>query len=94
MSLLFAWDIDGTLLKSGGAGRSALDRAFAHCFGPAGVFGSVDFRGRTDPGLIREAFQIASRPFNEKEGEQLKQAYLGFLKEELVSMQWLIRMRI
>jgi len=85
MSVVFAWDIDGTILKSGGAGRSALDRAFADCFGVSGVFGSVDFRGRTDPGLIREAFEIAARPFSEEEGEQLKQAYLKFLQEELVS---------
>jgi len=91
MSLLFAWDIDGTLLKSGGAGRSALDRAFTDCFGVAGVFESVDFRGRTDPSLIREAFQKALRPFSEAEGEELKEAYLKFLQEELVRKSALMK---
>ena len=27
--VVFAWDIDGTLISTGGAGRSALNQAFA-----------------------------------------------------------------
>ena len=38
MSIVVAWDIDGTLLRTGGAGRTALDRAFFSCFGVAGVY--------------------------------------------------------
>jgi len=83
MSVLLAWDIDGTLLRSGGAGRAALDRAFNKCFQVGGVFNEVDFRGRTDPGLIAEAFELAGRPYSPQDAELLRRTYVVFLEEEL-----------
>ena len=85
MKPLLAWDIDGTLLTSGGAGRTALDRAFEACFGVSNVFAKVDFRGRIDPSLISEAFECAGLPFRTEDASALKQAYLRCLREELHS---------
>ena len=83
MKPLLAWDIDGTLLTSGGAGRNALNGAFFECFGVEDVFLRVDFRGRIDPSLVQEAFAVANRPFDSAEAEFLKQTYLRRLREEL-----------
>ena len=50
--LLF--DIDGTLLNSDGAGRAALERAFADATGVAGAIAGVAFQGRTDRWILGE----------------------------------------
>ena len=54
---LLLFDIDGTLLKSKGAGRRAMKRAFSRMTGK-GDFSveGIDFSGRTDPAIIREIF--------------------------------------
>ena len=46
---LLLFDIDGTLLVSGGAGKRALNRAIEALFGAAGAFDGVPVAGRTDP---------------------------------------------
>jgi len=48
------FDIDGTLLDAGGAGRRALERAFEELWGIEGAAEGVEFAGRTDPEIIRE----------------------------------------
>ena len=51
---LFLFDIDGTLLLSGGAGTLALDLAFADLFGIQGAMAKVSCDGKTDPLIARE----------------------------------------
>src|SRR5476651_845740 len=53
---LILWDIDGTLLHSGGAGMKALEAALQDVFGVAGSLAGIDFAGRTDPWIIRQIF--------------------------------------
>jgi len=53
---LILWDIDGTLLHSGGAGMKALEAALQGVFGVAGSLAGIDFAGRTDPWIIRQIF--------------------------------------
>ncbi len=53
------FDVDGTLVKAGGAGREALARGVARVLGAPidairAIASSVDFRGRTDELLIEE----------------------------------------
>ncbi len=56
MVKLVLFDIDGTLLHTGGAGRKAFRHAFASAFGiPDGTDG-IEFAGRTDTGIVRELF--------------------------------------
>jgi phosphoglycolate phosphatase-like HAD superfamily hydrolase len=55
---LILWDIDGTILNSGGSGMKALNAALNTVFGVSGSFAGIDFAGRTDPYIIR---QILSR---------------------------------
>ena len=52
---LVLFDIDGTLLLSGGAGRRALNETFEELFGVAGGFDGIPVAGRTDPLLFDDA---------------------------------------
>jgi phosphoglycolate phosphatase-like HAD superfamily hydrolase len=52
-ALLF--DIDGTLVRCHGAGKSALMEAARETYGTFGTMDRFDFQGRTDPIIIRES---------------------------------------
>lgn len=54
--ILILWDIDGTILHSGGAGMRALNTALHAVFGVSGSFEGIEFAGRTDPWIIRQIF--------------------------------------
>lgn len=49
------FDIDGTLVVTGGAGQRALERAFEDLFGIARAFAGIDLAGRTDPLILADA---------------------------------------
>lgn len=51
---LYLFDIDGTLLLSGGAGSEALDQAFEELFGLRSAMAQVRCDGKTDPLIARE----------------------------------------
>jgi len=53
---LLLFDLDGTLMLSGGAARRAMDRAFAELHGIADAFGAIVPDGKTDPLIFREIF--------------------------------------
>jgi len=67
MVRLVLFDIDGTLVHTGGAGVKAFAKTFASEFNAADGFERLKFAGRTDTGLVREFFgfhQIAPTPQN------------------------------
>jgi phosphoglycolate phosphatase-like HAD superfamily hydrolase len=51
--LLF--DLDGTLVSTGGAGRRAIDAAFTDLFGRGDACSHLDFSGMTDRAIARSA---------------------------------------
>ena len=51
------FDIDNTLLYTGGAGGHAMDRAFAELFGVDDGFGKIEFSGRTDLFILQSALE-------------------------------------
>ena len=52
---LLLFDIDGTLLKSNGAGRRAMNKGLSGMLGKDQVnLQGIDFGGRTDPQIIRD----------------------------------------
>lgn len=57
MKTLLLWDIDGTLLASGGAGMRALRVALRQVFGIDGSLDDLDWAGRTDRFIIAQVFQ-------------------------------------
>jgi phosphoglycolate phosphatase-like HAD superfamily hydrolase len=53
-SRLILFDIDGTLVLSGGAGARAMASAFADVFGLPDTFGTLNFAGRTDAWIVAQ----------------------------------------
>lgn len=56
MVRLVLFDIDGTLIRTGGAGVKAFAKVFADEFGAVDGFERLKFAGRTDVSLVREFF--------------------------------------
>jgi phosphoglycolate phosphatase-like HAD superfamily hydrolase len=58
ISRLILWDVDGTLVRAGPAGREALEEGASIAAGLAEV-PSVEMSGKTDPQIVREIFRLA-----------------------------------
>lgn len=56
---LLLFDIDGTLIRSNGAGRAALHYALEQVFGTTGPIDSYHFGGKTDPRIITDLMLAA-----------------------------------
>lgn len=85
---LVLFDIDGTLLDTGGAGRAGLEASFRSVFGlddAAAPASGVRFDGRTDPTIIAEMACAAGLPRGEVEARyaELQAAFLVALREHL-----------
>lgn len=81
---LVLFDIDGTLLDSGGAGATALLDAAEDTFGlPRSHFPPLDLAGATDGGVIRKLFADAGYPLEAEKADQFRQTYLRRLRHHL-----------
>lgn len=81
---LVLFDIDGTILLSGGAGKRAMDRALLEVFGSSGP-DNHSFGGKTDPQIVRELMRIDGHEDPHIDGQMsvLLDRYLGYLGEEI-----------
>lgn len=59
MTKLVLFDIDGTLLDSGGAGRRAMITAFEQVFGTAGPIDGYPMAGKVDSQIVMELMRAA-----------------------------------
>lgn len=82
MSLVF-FDVDGTLLLTGGAGVRAMTRAFASVFGVADAFAGFAIGGRTDTYLVSTALTRGGLPDSVEQHRRFRDAYLPLLEEEV-----------
>jgi phosphoglycolate phosphatase len=57
MGSIILFDIDGTLILTGGAGMRAMGRAFHEVFGVPDAFADVPMPGRTDAIIVAEALE-------------------------------------
>ncbi len=85
---LVLFDIDGTLVDTGGAGRSGLQESFRSVFGLDDIEGPVSrvrFDGKTDPTIIADIAREAGIPAGEVEARytELQEAYLHALRKTL-----------
>lgn len=86
MSLLYLFDIDGTILLSGGAGARALDRAFAEAYRIEGAMDRIRPHGMTDPVIVAEIFETRlGRPAEPGEIDAVLDAYIPLLREEVAA---------
>lgn len=86
--LLF--DIDGTLLSSGGAGQAAMEAAFRREFGKDGPVSGISTAGRTDQAISRDLFRFYDLPWDETSWQTFQSAYLELLPEQLSCREGLV----
>lgn len=79
MTRLLLFDIDGTLVLTGGAGKRAMDRAFADLFGVADAFAGVSMAGRTDRWLVETALERHGVAVSDTHLERFRGRYLDYL---------------
>lgn len=77
------FDIDGTLIRTGGAGVKAFARASELVFGIPRGTEHMNFHGRTDTSLVREYLEFHGLPATEENRDRFLNAYLFLLEEEL-----------
>jgi phosphoglycolate phosphatase len=77
------FDIDGTLITSGGAGKAALEGALTAEFGIAAAADGVPFSGRTDRAIVGDFFARHGIEPSEPNWRRLLEAYLRLLPETL-----------
>lgn len=79
--LLF--DIDGTLVTTGGAGRRAISRAFEKLHGRLDACDSFSLSGMTDRAIVRKALSLIGVEPHSEAIDALIACYLSFLDEEV-----------
>lgn len=82
---ILLFDIDGTLVLTGGAGRRALGRAFGEVIGRPDALDTVKLAGMTDLLICRDALAAVGEPFDRETVDAVFAAYLGFLEEEVAA---------
>ena len=82
---LLLFDVDQTLINSGGAGLRALDRACQKILAIENAMHGISPHGKTDPAIIREILRtrLGSESVHEDRIATLLEAYLLFLREEV-----------
>lgn len=83
--LLLLWDIDGTLISSGGAGMRALQTALRSVFGVDGSLADIDFAGRTDHWIMREVFRKFGLPATPENFARFFDGYVAALPSEMAN---------
>lgn len=87
MSRLVLFDIDETMIHSSGAGRRALERAFAEVFGREISFNGHSLSGKTDPQIISEV--LKDKGFSDEQIdtnlERIFECYIPFLETEVTT---------
>lgn len=79
--LTVLWDIDGTLMLTGGAGIHALRRTVKQLFG-VDEYPQLEYHGRTDYAIVRELFERLELPF-ERHFRDFRRHYHLHLAESL-----------
>ncbi len=83
MFRLALFDIDGTLIRTGGAGVKAFAKVFATEFGATDGFDRLKFAGRTDLSLVREFFRFHHIPDDTGNFHRFFEHYVFWLDQML-----------
>jgi phosphoglycolate phosphatase len=83
MRKLVLFDIDGTLVLTGGAGLRAMNRACADIAGHADALAGIPVAGRTDRIILTDVVGRLGHELDEDLLAELRERYLGHLREEI-----------
>ncbi|MCK6588419.1 MAG: HAD family hydrolase [Polyangiaceae bacterium] len=80
---IYLFDIDGTLVTTGGAGRRAIERAFERLHKRPDACAGISFGGMTDRAIARAGLTAIGAPTGEQDIDAFLDVYLGILAEEV-----------
>lgn len=82
---LVLFDLDGTILWTNGAGRTAIREALIDEMGTAGSIDSYSFAGKTDPQIVRDLLMAAGHPHADSDSHVVRvcRRYEELLRSEL-----------
>ena len=85
MPKLVLFDIDGTLVLTGGAGIRAMNRAGASVLGVPQILDGVPIAGRTDWIIFHDALQKIGRDLDGELFERLRAEHVANLRDEILA---------
>jgi phosphoglycolate phosphatase len=74
------FDIDGTLITTGGVGRRAIELAFEELFGSSEACSHFRFDGMTDKAIMRGGLTALKRDVTDREIDRVMAAYVKHLE--------------
>ena len=80
---LLLWDIDGTLVNTGGAGVESLKRMVRERFGRTDDLSDIEIAGKTDRAILRDILRKYNVETNDETIRQFAEDYVAGLKTEL-----------
>jgi phosphoglycolate phosphatase len=83
MHKLVLFDIDGTLVLTGGAGLRAMNRACEELVGHTRALEGIPVAGRTDRIILGDVMDRLGRPLDEDLLQALRDRYIACLEEEI-----------
>jgi phosphoglycolate phosphatase-like HAD superfamily hydrolase len=81
---LLLFDIDGTLISTGGAGGRAMARAFEEVFGFSNGLGSISMAGRTDAWIVAQMAAEHGLEYDARRFREFHDSYVRHLAEEVL----------
>jgi phosphoglycolate phosphatase len=81
---LILFDIDGTIMESGGAGVRSLDYAFRDVLSAGNIFADISMAGKTDLQIVREGLVRLGLPSDNGYLPNIIDSYLGHLSAEIL----------
>lgn len=87
MSTVCLFDIDGTLLNSGGAGQHAMEQALLEVFGVTGPYEDIKAAGRTDKAITTDLFNHHLIELSDQNWSRFLNSYVEHLPVSLQTQQ-------
>jgi phosphoglycolate phosphatase len=84
------FDIDGTLLHSGGAGQAGIERALEVAFGVTAPTHGIPTAGRTDRAIGHDLIRFHGLEDSDSTHARLQETYLQLLPSELANRQGVV----
>jgi phosphoglycolate phosphatase len=83
---ILLFDIDGTLVRTGGAGKTAMENGLRTAFGVAEILDVVPYSGRTDRAIARDLLVVHGIEPSSANQICLQEAYLSNLPNSLTNL--------
>jgi phosphoglycolate phosphatase len=80
---LLLFDIDGTLIRSAGAGKNAMEQALEVVYSVKSGLRDIQMMGRTDPSIVDEVVLQYHLVDSEEKRERFRNFYFNLLEEEI-----------